>query len=193
MREITVVSKKRIRSAPAGSRVIDVTSRGSDPWIRFSPFYAHGGIPVPYSNGTIHSESVEGVWQGLKVFENEGVDVRSFSNAKMKGIKRSAGGRRGSVLGHARGVGSSELLDYVAARKEIYLPTYTWILQNKLEAEVTALLEIASTNDVVLLDYTDNGDLQNTRSPLSHASLIVGYLDGLRKVRRESDVSIDKR
>jgi len=26
--------------------ILDLTSRGSEPWVRFSPFYPHGGIPV---------------------------------------------------------------------------------------------------------------------------------------------------
>ena len=31
-----------------------------------SPFYPHGGIPIPFS-GSVTSQSVEGIWQGLKV------------------------------------------------------------------------------------------------------------------------------
>jgi len=27
--------------------VFDLTSQGPEPWVRFSPFYPHGGIPVP--------------------------------------------------------------------------------------------------------------------------------------------------
>lgn len=48
--------------------IIDVTSRGCKPWVRFSPFYPHGGIPVPFSPEKF-SMTVEGIWQGLKVFE----------------------------------------------------------------------------------------------------------------------------
>lgn len=50
------------------ARIIDVTSRSSEPWVHFSPFYPHGNIPVPLSPGYV-GESVEGIWQGLKVFE----------------------------------------------------------------------------------------------------------------------------
>jgi hypothetical protein len=28
-----------------GAALIDVTSRGDEPWVRFSPFYPHGDIP----------------------------------------------------------------------------------------------------------------------------------------------------
>jgi hypothetical protein len=53
--------------------VIDVTSRGPQPWMRFSPFYPQGGIPVPFSPEQT-GVSVEGIWQGLKVFVRQDVD-----------------------------------------------------------------------------------------------------------------------
>ena len=48
--------------------IIDVTSKASDEFLKLSPFYPHGGIPIPGDRGC--SESVEGIWQGLKIFEN---------------------------------------------------------------------------------------------------------------------------
>ena len=36
---------------------------------KLSPFYPHGGIPVPFSEG-VTATCVEAVWQGLKVFES---------------------------------------------------------------------------------------------------------------------------
>ena len=75
-----------------GEQIIDVTSKGPDPWVRFSPFYPHGGIPVPFSPGEV-AASVEGIWQGLKVFENADVDPTSLANTKMKGIQRASTGR----------------------------------------------------------------------------------------------------
>ena len=68
-----------------GAIVADVTSKATDGLVRLSPFYPHGGIPVPFSDG-ITSSCVEGIWQGLKVFENEDPRILewvaiSFSNA----------------------------------------------------------------------------------------------------------------
>src|SRR5690348_4753068 len=51
---------------PAGVRVVDVSSYADPPWCQLSPLWAHGGIPVPGMRG-VTSDSVEGVWQGLKV------------------------------------------------------------------------------------------------------------------------------
>ena len=56
------------------ARALDLTSRGEAPWVRFSPFFPLGGIPVPFSPG-VESQSVEGIWQGLKVFESCDVDA----------------------------------------------------------------------------------------------------------------------
>lgn len=30
--------------------IVDVTSKGPEPWVRFSLFYPHGGIPVPFGH-----------------------------------------------------------------------------------------------------------------------------------------------
>ncbi|MET8757826.1 hypothetical protein [Lentzea sp. NPDC004782] len=170
---IEVASKRRKVTRP-DALVVDVTSRGPDPWVRFSPFYPHGQIPVPMSPGAT-SESVEGVWQALKVFESSDVDPSKLSVRSMKGLKRTVR-RFGQVRGHRAGLTGDRLLDYRTARHEIYLPTYRWVLENRLQEEVARLRELAESADVVLLDYTTNGDVDDLRTPLSHAALIVGHL-----------------
>jgi hypothetical protein len=82
--------------------ILDLTSRGTMPWIKFSPFYPHGRIPIPFSPGFV-AESVEGIWQGLKVFASTDIEPTCFAITTMKGIKRT-GRRYGKVLGHRRGV-----------------------------------------------------------------------------------------
>ena len=62
-----------------GAIIADVTSQAKDGLVRLSPFYPHGGIPVPFSK-CYTAACVEGIWQGLKVFENE--DVRVYSNTQ---------------------------------------------------------------------------------------------------------------
>src|SRR5262249_23636977 len=98
--------KKRttLEKAWPGALILDVTSKGEEPWVRFSPFYPHGGIPVPNSPGTF-AQSGEGLWQGLKVFEREDIDPSRWQITSLRGIKR-AGRSRGKVLGHRFGTGS---------------------------------------------------------------------------------------
>ena len=155
----------------------DVTSAATDGLIKLSPFYPHGGIPVPFSEGYT-ATCVEAIWQGLKVFESCDVDVQLFQNDTMKNIKRTVR-RFGKPLGHRKGVHGMELLGYIEARKQIYIPTYKWVLENKV-ASIIERLRTASNEGktIILLDYDTNADVENAKKPLSHASLIKAYVEG---------------
>lgn len=156
--------------------IIDVTSKAQDDMVRLSPFYPHGGLPVPFSPGCT-AMSVEGIWQGLKVFEHYGVDLQMFRNATMKNIKRTVR-RFGRTLGHQKGVRSTELFSYIDARTQIYLPTYKWMLENKAAAQIAKLREWSENRVVVLLDYNTNEDIFDPSSPLSHAAMVKAYIEG---------------
>ena len=123
--------------------LIDVTSHADEPWQRLSPFFPHYGIPVPFSPG-VTSASVEGVWQGLKVFEHEDIDPACFPNDTMHGLKRTVA-THGRCLGHRKGVQGHELLSYAEARRQIYIPTYGWMLQHKAADLVERLWQLSAT------------------------------------------------
>ena len=168
------VSAKRLEKELGSPEIIDVTSKAEQPWVRFSPFYPHGDIPVPLSPGEF-AESVEGIWQGLKVFESSGIDVSRFRIKSMKGIKRTVR-TNGRVLGHQAGVSGDKLLSYVEARRLIYLPAYKWVLEKESEL-IEQLVDLSGSKNVVLLDYETNGDILDTSKPLSHASLIKRFVE----------------
>ena len=157
--------------------ILDISSKGEQPWVKFSPFYPHGNIPIPpkSDNPKYFSQTVEGIWQGLKVFEGEDIDRSKFEIKNMEGIKRSVR-KFGKPLGHRFGVEGKELIDYPAARKKIYLRTYAWVLDNILQNEVQLLKEKAEKQDLVLLDYNTNEDIEDYKKPLSHAGLVKKYL-----------------
>jgi hypothetical protein len=162
--------KKETLLAEFGPDVVllDVTSRGELPWQRCSPFYPVGDIPVPgMANAT--AESVEGLWQGLKVFATAGIDTDKFNVRTLKNLKRTQR-RFGKCLGHQY---QGRLLGYLEARRMIYVPSYTWVVQNRLQSEAAHLRALAVARTVVLLDYETNGDVDNLSSPLSHAALLV--------------------
>ena len=156
----------------------DVTSGAKDGLVKLSPFYPHGGIPVPFSEGYT-ATCVEAIWQGLKVFEGSDIDVQVFQNDTMKNIKRTVR-RFGKPLGHRKGVNGTELLGYIEARKQIYIPTYRWMLENKVP-HIIERLRVASNSGktIVLLDYDTNADVEDAKKPLSHASLIKAYAEGI--------------
>ena len=155
----------------------DVTSQADTRLRELSPFYPHYDIPVPFSDGYT-ATCVEAIWQGLKVFESCDVDTSLFSNDTMKGLKRTIR-KYGKPLGHRKGVHGTELLGYIEARKQIYIPTYKWVLENKVAWIIEKLREACKTKTIVLLDYDTNADVENAKKPLSHASLIKAYVEGI--------------
>jgi hypothetical protein len=176
-----VVESKRKKSASILKKypnaiLADVTSAAKDGLVKLSPFYPHYGIPVPFSEGYT-ATCVEAIWQGLKVFESSDVDVKMFENDTMKNIKRTVR-RFGKPLGHRKGVQGAVLLGYIEARKQIYIPTYRWVLENKVANIIERLREASKTKTIVLLDYDTNDDVENAKKPLSHAALIKAYAEG---------------
>ena len=176
-----IIESKRKKAATILKRypdaiLADVTSGAKDGLVKLSPFYPHGGIPVPFSEGYT-ATCVEAVWQGLKVFEGSDVDISLFQNDTMKGLKRTVR-RFGKPLGHRKGVNGEELLGYIEARKQIYIPTYKWVLENKV-ANIIERLRAASDSGktIVLLDYDTNANVEDAKKPLSHASLIKAYAE----------------
>ena len=66
-------SLESLKAKYPDAMIIDVTSKAQDEFVKFSPFYPNGGIPVPFTDGLV-AVCVEGIWQGLKVFETADVD-----------------------------------------------------------------------------------------------------------------------
>ena len=170
--------KKRInilKKYPEGI-IIDVTSKSDSKFQKLSPFYPVGDIPIPNSN-ELKSESVEGIWQGLKVFENNGIDISRFSNTSMINLKRTVRSF-GKPLGHRYGLNESTILGYIEARIKIFIPAYIWVLNNKVQTLVHELKVLSEKKDLILLDYEVNDDIINPLKPLSHAYLLKCHLEG---------------
>ena len=173
---IQVLSRRRslekLQASFPDATIIDLTSKAATPWVRFSPFYPHGGIPIPFSEG-IFGESVEGIWQGLKVIEGHGIDPARFQVRSMKGLKRTVR-KYGPVKGHQKGLHHPDLLSYREARYQIYLPCYQFVLENRLQEELAELRQMGP--HLIFLDYETNTELNNLSRPLSHAGLVREYL-----------------
>jgi hypothetical protein len=95
----------------------------------------------------------------------------------MKDIKRTVR-KYGKPLGHRKGVNGIDLLNYIDARMQIYLPSYLWVLENKVSEIIERLKEASQKEDIVLLDYETNCDVLNPKKPLSHAFLVKAYVEG---------------
>lgn len=189
---IFVANKKRrldkIQKDYPGAQIFDITS--SAPTIqgqKLSPFYPHGNIPIPGDSKGMTATCVEAIWQGLKVFENTGIDCAMFKNDTMKNIKRTVR-KYGKPLGHQYGVFSSTILNYSDAKRLIYAVAYKYVLDNipSVHSLVTQLAERSKSEDIVLLDYNLNPDNRNASKPLSHAEFVKMYIEG-RYPEKEED------
>jgi len=180
---IYIENKKRkiekIKEEYPNAIILDITSNSETRYAKIlSPFYPHGNIPIPFTDG-LKATCVEAVWQGLKVFENAGVDFATFNNDTMRDLKRTVR-KYGMPKGHSKGAYSKELLGYFEARMLIYLPTYKWVLDNIPEVHhvIERIKAQSKIQDIVLLDYNTNIDFRDVSKPLSHAGLVKLYIDG---------------
>lgn len=170
---------ERIQAQYPGADILDITSSSELAYAKLlSPFYPHGNIPIPFTPNA-YAMCVEGIWQGLKVFETCDIDTSMFANDTMKDLKRTAR-RFGQPLGHRKGVYGQELLNYFDARMQIYLPSYKWVLDNvpRVHALVERIAERAKDHDIIFLDYNTNDDYRDLSSPMSHAGLVKLYIEG---------------
>jgi hypothetical protein len=167
--------EKTLLAKYPNAKIIDVTSKAPTALVKLSPFYPHGEIPIPFSENQT-AKSVEGIWQALKVFESADIDKEMFLNDTMKNIKRTVR-KFGKPLGHRKGINGTELLSYIDARIQIYLPSYLWVLENKVSEILERLKEASQNEDIVLLDYETNCDVLNPKKPLSHAFLVKAFVE----------------
>lgn len=177
---IYIESKRKkienIRAKYPNAIICDVTSKSDNGLVKLSPFYPHGNIPVPFSENC-YGMSVEGIWQGLKVFENEDIDISCFQNSSMKNIKRTCR-THGNIIGHRKGVSGLEILGYHDAKHLIYIPLYKWVLQNVVYDIINRMKVASYSKDIVLLDYNTSEEVDCTK-PLSHAFLIKAFIMGI--------------
>lgn len=183
--------EKTLLAKYPNAKIVDVTSKATTGLVKLSPFYPHGDIPIPFSENR-KAKSVEGIWQALKVFESADIDEAKFTNDTMKDIKRTVR-KYGKPLGHRKGVNGADLLNYIDARIQIYLPSYLWVLENKVSEIVERLKKTSQKEDIVLLDYETNCDILNPRKPLSHAFLVKAYVEGHYPKATELYQELEKR
>jgi hypothetical protein len=122
------------------------------------------------------SDTVEGIWQGLKVIRGK-IAPRFFRG---KGQKR--GGKKPS--GHQYG---SRLLGLVEARERIYRPAYEWVLANRIDPElIEGFVRRALEGEQQFFhDLGDNSDSHNTKATWAHSACLVQYLNALCRQRTE--------
>lgn len=138
--------------------IVDITNTNEkNEFRKLSPLYPHGDIPIP-NTANICSKSVNDVWQKLCINSKK----ESFCyNVKFR-----------------KGIGINDFWDYIDARKNILIPVYCWMLENKAYDIVENLRGLSSAKTIVIIDKTINSDINNLREPFSCAFLLKSYIEG---------------
>ena len=141
---------------PKGSVVYDVSSYAEPPYCTLSPMMPR-----------VTSDTVEGIWQGLKVIRGE-IATRYFVGRGQK--------RGGKPAGHQWG---RKLLKIVEARERIYRPSYEWILNNRVDPSlIQGFISSALEGTTQYFhDVSDNGDISNPDEGWAHAAVLVQFLN----------------
>lgn len=128
--------------------------------------WVHGGIPVPGLPGVV-SDTVEGIWQGLKVIRHR-TAPRYFAG--------SSGKRGGKPSGHQYG---DKLLKIVEAREKIYRVAYEWVLDHRVAPELLDRFIDQAFDGVpqYFHDVSNSGNINNPDEGWAHAAVLVQYLN----------------
>ena len=120
--------------------------------------------PVPRCAGTT-SDSVEGIWQGLKGINGK-IAPRYFSGPGRK--------RGGKPRGHQYG---DRLLNIVDAREKIYRVADEWILDHRVAPEpLEGFIEQAFAGGTQFFhDVSNNGNIGDPDEGWAHAAVLVKY------------------
>lgn len=142
---IYVIGPKDKNFPPA--KVINVTSRAKSP---FSPFF-HG------TSEPLKSIRMENAWQFSKVYpehDRNGHPTKAWFDWHQRGLQDKWAHRypmgKGAVPLYTWFKGQK--LDYVEARKQLYIPLYLNMLSHIPDA-INELVQLAQTTDIALWDF----------------------------------------
>lgn len=113
------------------------------------------------------SDTVEGIWQGLKVIRGA-TAKRYFSGPGQK--------RGGKPSGHQYG---EKLLKIAEAREKIYRVAYEWMLANRADQDLLEGFLKCAFDGVTQYfhDVSDNANINNADEGWAHAAVLVQYLN----------------
>lgn len=141
--------------------IVDLTIIGKvNIFNRLSPYYPHGGIPIPNTPNLCLS-SVNEVWQKLCVNRCD-----NLNNTQHKDIM------------FRKGLYINEYWTYTEARRKIFIPLYCWMLENRVYNIVEYLREQSPMKRIVIIDNSINDNIDNIGQPLSSAFLLKAYIEG---------------
>eukprot|EP00026_Physarum_polycephalum_P006475 Phypoly_transcript_06518.p1 GENE.Phypoly_transcript_06518~~Phypoly_transcript_06518.p1 ORF type:complete len:309 (+),score=60.31 Phypoly_transcript_06518:763-1689(+) len=146
---------------------------------RFSTRFPHMHVPIPFMPENRVGSTVEGIWQGLQVYENEDTDGDYMIATKPRDLVRKA---KGEFKGWRKGLRGTGLLSLVDARKQILIPTYKHVLEKNLKKEVQQIQEKREREGKVIVVVGEGGevgwDVEDEKVPFGAAGILKLHLLG---------------
>jgi hypothetical protein len=179
--EIYVVSFRD--KIPPGVAYIDTTSRSKSP---FSPFLS--GCKEP-----IRANRMENAWQYSKVYtqhDDDGQPNKEWSRWRYEGLNKFWADRypcgRGAIPLYTWY--NDQKLDYIEARKQLFVPLYRDMLDNNTVAqhEINGILQLLKRMDVYLQDFDGYNDPDKSFDEIiNDPDKKMGHAFVLREVLKE--------
>jgi hypothetical protein len=167
---------------PEGAMVVDTTSRSKSV---FSPFLSGTRHPIL-------SMRMENAWQYSKVYpqhDDNGRPNKEWSRWRYEGLHKFFAQR------YPMGKGvfplytwfNDQQLDYIEARKQLYVPLYRNMLDNdNAEYQINNIIQMLKRTDVYLKDFDGYNDPDKTfEEILNDPNKKMGHAFVLREVIRE--------
>lgn len=141
--------------------IVDLTTiQNGNKFNKLSPYYPHGGIPIP-NTPNLQLDSVNEVWQKLYDKGNERNKDDVCKSIRFK-----------------KGLHINEYFTYVEARQKIFIPIYCWMLENKAYKIIENLRKLLLFKAIVIIDRSINENIDDINKPLSCAFLLKAYIEG---------------
>lgn len=202
MKELRVLSLRD--RLPSGIPVIDCTSRGLAPFNQLSPFFVGRGMRL---YGDFTAQNVENAWQYCKVYPchvgSDGMPTDAYFKWAGDGWTSTRAERYPMGKGAAPlySYWNGEKLDYVEARKRIYIPLYARevikttaydIMARKYRAEEEFILRDFDAYDHLGRGYSAADIINDSARKMGHGFVLKFLLEGTVTVASDGSVTLPK-
>lgn len=179
MNKIYIISPRD--KPPTNSVLVNTTSRSEDFGKTFSPMICQG----PLTLAGLTSKNVENFWQGTKVYSEH-------INEPLKWLKwRDSLLQDSFAHRYPRGKGrrpefsylnkESGRLDYISARKIIYVPIYMQKLDKYCQRQISSLIDMLTVTNICFWDFDGRITDESFEQILNNADAKCGHAFVLKK------------
>ena len=175
-KRLRFITRNEARELDTGIKVDAGDRRGE--LKELCPFYRNKEWRIPVPGTEMTSQTIEGVWQGLKIVNGK-LDYGLFAEDARK-RPRTRERKRDANYDYtdSRFMYVDEIVDLLTARMAIYVSAYKFVFDNYVGEEFKESISthIEEGKEIVLYDWDDNKDILDDSDSYAHASLLRDLL-----------------